>query len=90
MEKVTWEDWSRVFTTSRGQVKMAPTVPPHLGGEEGREDTPGPWKGNSGQGGVKRNKEKNGECRIMHHLVHLIGKIFFLISDSIYLKRPEL
>ena len=30
-----WDDCSLVFTTSRGQVRIAPTVPPHL--EEERE-----------------------------------------------------
>ena len=33
------EDCSLVFTTSRGQVKIAPTVPPHLeGSRAGVED----------------------------------------------------
>lgn len=31
------EDCSLVFTTSRGQVRMAPTVPPHLRGGAGWE-----------------------------------------------------
>lgn len=28
------DDWRRVFTTSRGQVAIAPMVPPHLGSEQ--------------------------------------------------------
>uniref|UniRef100_A0A3Q2FZQ3 Uncharacterized protein n=1 Tax=Cyprinodon variegatus TaxID=28743 RepID=A0A3Q2FZQ3_CYPVA len=33
--RVMEEDCSLVLTTSRGQVKMAPTVPPHLGEKSG-------------------------------------------------------
>lgn len=32
---VSWDDCRRVFTTSRGQVRMAPAVPPHLGHNKG-------------------------------------------------------
>lgn len=35
MYRVTEEDCNRVFTTSSGHVRIAPTVPPHLQRERG-------------------------------------------------------
>lgn len=43
MQSVTEEDWSLVFTTSNGHVRIAPTVPPHLRETESKK-TDIQWK----------------------------------------------
>lgn len=55
---MTDEDCSLVFTTSRGQVKIAPTVPPHLEGSRLRvEDERVEVKQSGGKG--QRDKKNN-------------------------------
>lgn len=69
------EDCSLVFTTSRGQVNIAPTVPPHLEG--------GWWagvRGAEGGGNMVRNKIKHCPQRPKRQTGHILLIMYININ----------